>query len=231
MPEEDTEWDLEGSDGDAMEDFEIRPPRGSARQRRREEEECMEGVRRVVLGGVHVEEPQHGHLDFKEAKDVAAVGNHRGRQWDPRWTSRPAFMVSKAADDTVWEDQKDITHPMYDGNPPNLDPFLEKLDDCGLTVTEDMDPAAAEKYVFKRFPWHLPGLLQKLYFMAAKEGDDYNPNRGQEVAQKQERVEAPQVAAKGWRAIKLQHDGQEIRLPDWRDLRGQYVLLRRSVED
>ena len=33
---------------------------------------------------------------------------------------------------------------------------------------------------------------------------------------KQERVDAPQVAAKGWRAIKLQHDGQEIRLRDWR---------------
>ena len=49
VPEEDTEWDLEGPDGDPMEDFGISPPRGSASRRRREEEEYMEGVRRVQL--------------------------------------------------------------------------------------------------------------------------------------------------------------------------------------
>ena len=37
---------------------------------------------------------------------------------------------------------------MYDGNHLNFDRFLEKLKDWGMTVTEDMDPAAAEKYVF-----------------------------------------------------------------------------------
>ena len=47
----------------------------------------------------------------------------------------------------------------------------------------------------------------------------------------QEPVDAPQVTAKRWRAIKLQHDGHEIRLRDWRDSRGQYVLLRRRVEE
>ena len=47
----------------------------------------------------------------------------------------------------------------------------------------------------------------------------------------QERVDAPQVAAKRCRAIKLQHDGREIRLQDWRDFRGQYNLFRRNVED
>ena len=40
-------------------------------------------------------------------------------------------MVSKAADAAVWEDLKDIKPPMYDGNPLNLDRFLEKLDDSG----------------------------------------------------------------------------------------------------
>ena len=40
----------------------------------------------------------------------------------------------------------------------------------------------------------------------------------------QERVDAPQVAAKRWRAMKLQHDGKEICLHDWRDFRGQCVL-------
>ena len=44
-------------------------------------------------------------------------------------------------------------------------------------------------------------------------------------------MDAPQVAAKRWRAIKLQHDGQEIRLRDWRDFRGQYTLFRRNAED
>ena len=65
--------------------------------------------------------------------------------------SRPAFMVSKAADAAVWEDMKDIRPPMYDGNPLNVDRFLVKPDDLGMTVTEEMDPAEAEKYVSKRF--------------------------------------------------------------------------------
>ena len=60
-------------------------------------------------------------------------------------------MVSKAADAVVWEDLKDIKPPMYDGNPLNLDRLMEKLDNSGVTVTEDMDPADAEKYVFRRF--------------------------------------------------------------------------------
>ena len=46
----------------------------------------------------------------------------------------------------------------------------------------------------------------------------------------QERVDAPQVAAKRWKAIKLQHDGREIRLRDWREFRWQYTRFRRSVE-
>ena len=60
-------------------------------------------------------------------------------------------MVSKAANAAVWEDMKDIRPPMCDGNPLNLDRFLEKLNNLGMTVTEDMDPAAAEEYAFKRF--------------------------------------------------------------------------------
>ena len=44
-------------------------------------------------------------------------------------------------------------------------------------------------------------------------------------------MDAPQVAAKRWKAIKLQHDGREIRLRDWRDFRGQYTLFCRNVED
>ena len=39
------------------------------------------------------------------------------------------------------------------------------------------------------------------------------------------------MAAKRWKAIKLQHDGREIRLRDERDFRGQYTLFRRNVED
>ena len=79
-------------------------------------------------------------------------------------------MVSKAADAAVWEDLKDIKPPMYDGNRLNFDRFLEKLDDGGVTVTEDMDSADAEKYVFRRFRYRLPEVLQELYFVATKEG-------------------------------------------------------------
>ena len=37
--------------------------------------------------------------------------------------------------------------------------------------------------------------------------------------------------AKRWKAIKLEHDGREIRLRNWRDFWGQYTLFRRNVED
>ena len=46
-----------------------------------------------------------------------------------------------------------------------------------------------------------------------------------------ERVDAPQVAAKRWKAIKLQHDGRGISLREWRDFRGQYTLFRRNMEN
>ena len=140
-------------------------------------------------------------------------------------------MVSKAADAAVWEDLKDIKPPMYDGNPLNLDRFLEKLDDWGVTVTEDMDPADAEKYVFRRFRYRLPEVLQELYFVATKEKKIKTLKEAKKWLNEQERVDAPQVAAKRWKSIKLQHDGREIRLRDWRDFRGQYTLFRRNVED
>ena len=115
--------------------------------------------------------------------DLAVFGTHGGRRWEPRSTSRPAFMVSKAADAAVCEDLKDIRPSMYDRNPLNLDRFLERLDNWGMTVTEDMDPAAAEKYVFKRFRWRLLEVLRELEFVAATEGKINNPQGCQEVAQ------------------------------------------------
>ena len=96
------------------------------------------------------------------------------------------------------------------------------------TVTEDMDPADAERYVFKRFRYPLPEVLQDLYFMATKEGKIKTLKKAKKWLNEQEQVDAPQVAAKRWKAIKLQHDGREIRLRDWRDFRGQYILF---VED
>ena len=191
----------------------------------------MEGVRREHLGSAYMEEPRRSHTDTVEEMEVAAVGVRGGRQWEPRSTSRPAFMVSKAADAPVWEDLKNIKPPTYDGNPLNLDRFFEKLDDWGMTVTEDMDPAGAEKYVFKRFRWRLPEVLQELYFVATKEGKIKTLKEAKKWLNEQERVDSPQVAAKRWRSIKLQHNGREIRLRDWRDFRGQYILFRRNVED
>ena len=169
------EWDIGGGEEDP-EDFGITPPRGVQREaaersrRRRDEEAYTEGVRREHPGSTYMEEPRRGHMDTAEEMEVAAMGVGGGRGWEPRSTSRPAFMVSNAADAAVWEDVKDIKPPTYDGNPLNLDRFLEKLDDWGMTVTEDMDPAEAEKYVFKRFRWRLPEVLQELYFVATKEG-------------------------------------------------------------
>ena len=181
----------------------------------------MEGVQREHLGSAYMEEPRRIHMDTAEEMEVAAVGVREGRRWEPWSTSRLAFIVSKAADAAVWEDLRDIKPPMYDGNPLTLDRFLEKLDDWGMTVTEDMDPAEAEKYVFKRFRWRLPEVLQELYFVATKEGKIKTLKKAKKCLNEQERVDALQVAAKRWRAIKLQHDGQEIRLRDWRDFRGQ----------
>ena len=137
VPGGDVEWDVGGSeDLDLdLEVFDISPPRGVRREaaersrRRRDEEAYMEGVRREHLGSAYMEEPRRSHRDSMEEMDVAAVGVRGRGRWEPRSTSRPAFMVSKAADAAVWEDLKDIKLPMYDGNPLNLDRFLEKLDD------------------------------------------------------------------------------------------------------
>ena len=233
------EWDVgKGEDLDLdLEEFDISPPRGVRREaaersrRRRDEEAYMEGVRREHLGSAYMEEPRRSHGDSMEEMDVAAVGVRGRGRWEPRSTSRPAFMVSKAADAAVWEDLKDIKPPMYDGNPLNLDRFLEKLDDWGVTVTEDMHPADAEKYVFRRFRYRLPEVLRELYFVATKEGRIKTLKEAKKWLNGQERVDAPQVAAKRWKSIKLQHDGREIRLRDWRDFRGHYTLLRRNVED
>ena len=225
VPGGDVEWDIGGGEED-LEELGITPPRGVRREsserscRRRDEEAYMEGVRREHLGSAYMEEPRRSHRDSMEEMEVAAVGVRGGRRWEPRSTSRPAFMVSKAADAAVWEDLKDIKPPMYDGKPLNLDRFLEKLDDCGVTVTEDMDPADAERYVFKRFRYRLPEVLQELYFVATKEGKVKTLKEANKWLNEQERVDAPQVAAKRWKAIKLEHDGREIRLRNWRDFRG-----------
>ena len=128
VPERDVEWDVGGGEED-LEEFGITPPRGVRREaaersrRRRDEEAYMEGVRREHLGSAYMEEPRRSHTDTVEEMEVAAVGVREGRRWEPRSTSRPAFMVSKAADAAVWEDLKDIKPPMYNGNPLNLDHF------------------------------------------------------------------------------------------------------------
>ena len=230
------EWDV-GRVEEDLEEFGITPPRGVRREAaersrwRRDEEVYMEGVRREHLGSAYMEEPRRSHIDTAEVMEVAAVGVRGGRRWEPWSTSWPAFMVSKAADAAVWEDLRDIKPPTYDGNPLNLDRFLEKLDDWGMTLTEDMDPAEAEKYVFKRFRYRLPDVLQELYFVATKEGKIKTLKEAKKWLNEQEQVDAPQVAAKRWKAIKLRHDGREIRLRDWLDFRGQYTLFRRNVED
>ena len=241
VPRGDVEWDVgEGEDLDLdldLEEFDISPPRGVRREaaersrRRRDEDAYMDAVRREHFGSAYVEEPRRSHRDSMEEMDVAAVGVRGRGRWEPRSTSRPAFMVSKAADAAVWEDLKDIKPPMYDGNPLNLDRFLEKLDDWGLAVTEDQPPADAERYVFKRFRYRLPEVLGELYFVATKEGKIKTLKDAKKWLNEQERVDAPQVAAKRWKSIKLEHDGREIRLREWRDFRGKYTLFRRNVED
>ena len=74
-------------------------------------------------------------------------------------------------------------------------------------------------------------MLQELYFPAAKERKITTLKEAKKLLNGHERIDAPQVAAKRWRAIKLQHDGEEIRLRDWRDFRVQYVLLRWILEN
>ena len=59
------------------------------------------GVRRGALRRAYVEEPRCSCLDFEEDMDLAALGDHWGRHWKPRSTSRLAFVVSKAADAAV----------------------------------------------------------------------------------------------------------------------------------
>ena len=198
VPGGDVEWDVCRGEED-LEEFGITPPRGVRREaaerscRRGDEEVYMEEVRREHLGSAYMEEPRRSHVDTAEEMEVAAVGVCGGRRWEPRSTSRPVFMVSKAADAAVWEGLKHIKPPTYNGNPLNLDRFLEKLDDWGMTVTEDMDPAEAEKYVFKRFRYRLPEVLQELYFVATKEGKIKTLKEAKKWLNEQEGVDAPQV--------------------------------------
>ena len=107
------EWDVDRGEED-LEELGITLMRGVRREAaersrwRRDEEVYMEGVRREHLGSAYMEEPRRSHMDTAEEMEVAAVGVRGGRRWEPRLTSRPGFMVSKAADAAVWEDLKDI---------------------------------------------------------------------------------------------------------------------------
>ena len=62
-------------------------------------------------------------------------------------------------------------------------------DDWGLTVTEDLPPADAEKYVFKRFRYRLPEVLGELYFVATKEGKIKTLKDAKKWLNEQERVD------------------------------------------
>ena len=156
----------------------------------------MEGVHQGDLGGGYVEEPRRSRVDIEEM-DVAAVGTVGGRRWEPRQSSPPAFMVRKAANGAVWEDLKDIRPPVYDVNPLNLNRFLKKLDDWGMTIIEDMDPAQAKKYVFKRFRFRLAEVLQELYFVAAMEGKIKTLKVGKRWLNEQERADASKLPPRG----------------------------------
>ena len=105
VPRGDVEWDVGGGDDLDLdlEAFDISPLRGVRREAaersrwRRDEEAYMEGVRREHLGSAYMEEPRRSHADTGEEMEVAAVGVRGRGRWEPRSTSRLAFMVSKAA--------------------------------------------------------------------------------------------------------------------------------------
>ena len=119
VPRGDVEWDVGGGEDLDLdpEEFDISPPRGvrweaaERSRRRRDEEAYMEGVRREHLGSAYMEEPRRSHVDIGEEMEVAAVGVRGRGRWEPRSTSRPAFMVSKAADAAVWEDLRTSSPP------------------------------------------------------------------------------------------------------------------------
>ena len=67
--------------------------------------------------------------------------------------------------------------------------------------------------------------------MAPKQGKISTLKVAKKRLNEQERVDALQDASKRWRAIKLPHDGREIRLRDWWDFQGQCALFRWDVGD
>ena len=60
-----------------------------------------------------------------------------------------------------------------------------------MTVTEKIDPAMAEKHIFKRFRW-------RLLEVAAKKGKITTLKEAKKRLNEQKQVEAPQAAAKRW---------------------------------
>ena len=144
-----------------------------------------------------MEEPRCTRVDIEEKMDMAADRTHGRRRWEPRLTSRRAFMVSKAAVAAVLGDLRDIRQIMCNGNHLNLNRFFRKLDVSEMTVTEDMDPAQAEKYVLKQFWWPLPEVFQELYFLAAKEGIMTTLNEAKKCLNEQERLDGLQAPPRG----------------------------------
>ena len=87
VPGGDVEWDV-GRGEEDLEEFGITPPRGVRRvtaersRRRRDEEACMEGVRREHLGSAYMEEPRRRfevlglRFDSAGTRRLSAPGGH-----------------------------------------------------------------------------------------------------------------------------------------------------------
>ena len=183
------EWDIDVVDGDPMEDFRVTPLRaerqeaGSGSCRVRVQEEYMEVVRCGVLRGAYMEKPWRSSVDIGVEMDVAAVGTHGGRQWDPRLSLKLASMLSRPADAAMWEHLKDIWLPCAKGSCSNSIVFFKSSRNWGMTVTVDTDPTEAETYVFTRFQWRLPEVPKGGVLCGGQGSKDQDPQGHQEGAQ------------------------------------------------
>ena len=88
---------------------------------------------------------------------------------------------------------------MHDGNPLNLDRFLDDLNDWGMTLTEDIDPAVAAKYVFRQFSWRLPKCFNR--------GTAWQPRRGRSRPSRRPRIVS--ASRSGWMPPRLPPRGAE----------------------
>ena len=172
-------------------------------------------------------------MDIHAVGTQAAYGGDRERyspqgDWEPR--GRVPILASSRQGDTELGDTRDLVPPHYSGNPLTPDQFFRALDICSLQLCVEMAGSDGGEYPFNRFCYRLPKALQTLYLQDLADGKIKVYKQAKKWLGRGERVRAPEQASKLWKAVTLEHNGNDIFLYDWRDFQREDNLERSKLE-